>query len=470
MESPSPSPARHAAGVPLMSEINDLIEKERTLLELRLLDKKLEAEEWKAKYDSLKNKLTAEEEDGDLQAALAFNEDYDPQVLQTASMRDIVINRLQGNLADLNRLQFAPGLFANVCKVLFGVKTSYPDLRIIWLKGCGLAHADSTALAHLLRSAQTTAVDLSANDLHDASFVNIIEVLKNRKHTPQYLLFDGNPLGAHAATLFCTLLQHLSESTWGLAVSLPDQLPLPSEAADRAAARKANRPTNLPGDNAGYKDLVKHPNASAAFLSSLAAILTAHKEQAGVRTKAQQKGSAGGGRAANGLQALHCLAMTGCQLSKRSLQGLEACLPLLLPSLTDLDLSFAYAGQHLAQVLAAVLGKTDCMLIRLGLRGNLLGDGGACLLLGAMTNSCTLTHCDLSHNCLTSLTLTKLLSLIPSPACEVLNVLDLSCNDLAQGEGVADAVLQEVRHKVRAHGLGLLVKVDEHSARAPETQ
>jgi len=49
--------------IPLLDEVNDLLEKEKMLLGLKILEQKKEKEEWKAKYDQL---LTRVSETGDL--------------------------------------------------------------------------------------------------------------------------------------------------------------------------------------------------------------------------------------------------------------------------------------------------------------------------------------------------------------------------------------------------------------------
>jgi hypothetical protein len=44
--------------IPLLDEINDLLEKERTLLGLKVAEQQIEALEWKTKYEQLVNKLS----------------------------------------------------------------------------------------------------------------------------------------------------------------------------------------------------------------------------------------------------------------------------------------------------------------------------------------------------------------------------------------------------------------------------
>lgn len=169
----------------LIGEINDLIEKERTLLELQLLDKNLEAEEWKRKYESLRLKVS-EEETEEVKKILSLGDGgaseeaelQEPQ--QTATMKEIILNRLQGErVADLSNLKFASkASFASIIKALFGQKSAYPGLRVAWLRNCELSAVNAEAIAHLLRSAMLDAVDLSRNSLDDLSFIAIVEALK----------------------------------------------------------------------------------------------------------------------------------------------------------------------------------------------------------------------------------------------------------------------------------------------------
>jgi len=44
-------------GLPLLEEVNDLIEKERLLMTLKVLEQQKQAEEWKAKYELLVGKV-----------------------------------------------------------------------------------------------------------------------------------------------------------------------------------------------------------------------------------------------------------------------------------------------------------------------------------------------------------------------------------------------------------------------------
>ena len=44
-------------GLPLLEEVNDLIEKERLLMTLKVLEQQKQAEEWKTKYEMLVGKV-----------------------------------------------------------------------------------------------------------------------------------------------------------------------------------------------------------------------------------------------------------------------------------------------------------------------------------------------------------------------------------------------------------------------------
>lgn len=56
----SETPAVHKTNdIPILDEVNDLIEKERTLLALKLLEQQREAQQWKSKYDHLVEKVVS---------------------------------------------------------------------------------------------------------------------------------------------------------------------------------------------------------------------------------------------------------------------------------------------------------------------------------------------------------------------------------------------------------------------------
>eukprot|EP01031_Cornospumella_fuschlensis_P044223 gene44223-54073_t len=196
------SPERES--VPLISEINELIEKERLLLELRLIDKNLEAERWKAKYEQLKSRVLGDDVDledpAKVQAVIEVDA-FDPNVVQTANMRQVLVERISQNYVDLSGLQFSKPILSNLSKLLFGSRSSYPSLRIARLRDCQLTAEHAEGLAHLLRSPQTDALDLTGNFLDLDCMRLFAEVLRNRRETPQYLLLARNPaLGAGASS------------------------------------------------------------------------------------------------------------------------------------------------------------------------------------------------------------------------------------------------------------------------------
>ncbi len=173
------------------------------------------------------------------------------------------------------------------------------------------------------------------------------------------------------------------------------------------------------------------------------------------------------GRGPKGMKDLHVLSLSQHHLAKKTILALDTTLQLLEASLTDLDLSFAYMGYAGAQVLAEALGRLGCGLIRLGLKGNLLGDQGGALLITSLLHVCTththahanhsLTCLDLSSNCLGDQSASLLLSL-PMPG--VLHALDMRGNQVSCG------LQEQLARRAEAAGSLLHIQWDAFRARS----
>lgn len=173
--------------LPLLDEINELIEKERTVLNLKLIAQKAETDEWKAKYDMLADKLDAGIS-GDVQTAedAADIEEYGAEGHSSAGKQNIsqqdvlrvISERRHSWLIDFSHLSFDRILLAKVCKALFGPKTSFPEIHVAVFRDCSFTDDYSAVVAQLARSLPVWALDLSQNDLGETTLAQIISVLK----------------------------------------------------------------------------------------------------------------------------------------------------------------------------------------------------------------------------------------------------------------------------------------------------
>lgn len=178
--------------LPLLDEVNELIEKERMLLSLKLQAQKEEAVEWKSKYDKLVDSIGAKMSNPSIpiddrqdnvqyltQLELLAALESDP--VEHISLHDInglLKNRILNWVLDLTDHMIDKVLFGKLVKSVFGVNSSYSDIKIAIFNNCGLTDDFAAALLSMFRSAQLLAIDLSNNELSDSLFIQLITTLK----------------------------------------------------------------------------------------------------------------------------------------------------------------------------------------------------------------------------------------------------------------------------------------------------
>lgn len=178
--------------LPLLDEVNELIEKERLLLSLKLQAQKEEAVEWKSKYDKLVDSIGAKLSNPSIPIdGVQDNVQYLTQLESLAavesdpvehiSLHDInglLKNRILSWVLDLRDHKIDKLLFGKLVKSVFGVNSSYSDIKIAIFDNCGLTDDFAAALMSMFRSAQLLAIDLSNNELSDSLFIQLITTLK----------------------------------------------------------------------------------------------------------------------------------------------------------------------------------------------------------------------------------------------------------------------------------------------------
>jgi len=98
------------------------------------------------------------------------------------------------------------------------------------------------------------ALDLSFNDLGSGSLQQINSGLRTRRRTPQYLLLHGNPTLSSAALPVSSTLALLTDSTWGVSVSVPDLSHGQLSGGAAGAALKKKPPVSATGGSRDAKD------------------------------------------------------------------------------------------------------------------------------------------------------------------------------------------------------------------------
>lgn len=170
---------------PLMDELTELIEKERTLLNLKLIAQKGETETWKQKYDKLIEKVGTGAIDAEATAdqqleAAAEVESLDRGELLSSyqDMQRILIDRASSWILDLKDIRMSVSDFAKLFKEVFGSRSSYAEINTVNLSQCGLTDEFTMPLLAFIRSSRLQALDLSSNDLSETFFLQLLSTLK----------------------------------------------------------------------------------------------------------------------------------------------------------------------------------------------------------------------------------------------------------------------------------------------------
>jgi hypothetical protein len=173
--------------LPLMDEVNELIEKERTLLNLKLLAKNSEAAEWKTKYDLLLEKVgTVTVSDFTGQQPLEIAAEIEAEVgdggLPTfQDLQRRVHERTHPWILDLSDLKnLDKTMFAKLAKAVFGARSVYEVISTLRLSHCALTDEYTSTILAMVRSSRLQALDLSFNELGELFFVQMVAALKVR--------------------------------------------------------------------------------------------------------------------------------------------------------------------------------------------------------------------------------------------------------------------------------------------------
>lgn len=173
--------------VPLMDELTELIEKERTLLNLKLLAQKNETATWRQKYDKLIEKVGSGGTDAEssvdqqLEAAAAVESFVHGTLFSSyQDIQRILVERTSSWILDLKDVRMNVADFAKLCKEVFGARSMYVSINTVNLTRCSMTDEFTTALLSFIRSSRLQAIDLSSNELSETFFLQLLSTLKVR--------------------------------------------------------------------------------------------------------------------------------------------------------------------------------------------------------------------------------------------------------------------------------------------------
>jgi len=170
--------------LPLMDELNELIEKERTLLSLKLLAQQNETETWKSKYDSLIDKVgnvaTGTTDSGSrvLEAAAEIEDTAQTEPIKFEDVQRILLSRTSPWSLDLSGACLDKVLLGKVSKEVFGPRGSFEAINSVYLAQCNLTDEFILPVLSMIRSPRLQAIDLSRNEFSDVLFLQLLTTLQ----------------------------------------------------------------------------------------------------------------------------------------------------------------------------------------------------------------------------------------------------------------------------------------------------
>lgn len=447
--------------LPFVDEMNELITKEKHLLQLKILEQQREAEEWKAKYMSVVTKVgDSANKTGDYRAMEFIGDmdsaNVDALVVDSASgapmrkleatpegIRQLLMDLQYPWLLDLSQQSARLGggsvkldLLKAINNEVFSVRGAESNnVSIFSAQRCDIDDHMAVTLGSMLSKNTLEAVNLSYNQLGAQFFVQLINALKARRKTPQYIDISGNV--ELSGIDLSPLLKNFTDNTWGILVSLQDQ----GHGQVTDASGHDQHGGGAPAKKAGMSSTSSHksrkggakvseaiyssgqePKKALAFLSHMLSTMnpsgggTSEKSSAGKKNSvksaaakgksaaSKKAGSDASGGGATGIirtssiTILSVFGLTCNHLCVESVSTLGEILDIASPSLTDLDLSFSYVGVNGCKMLKQVLSGPGCQLVRLGLTGNNMTDTGAYEIGLGLRKNRTLTYLDVRSN------------------------------------------------------------------------
>lgn len=368
------SEAKGQHDVPLLDEVTSLLEKERTLMGLKVLEQQVEAQDWKRKYEALVGQVASAGGTSDAAHVFEMAADIAAKPLKIDNFRMKIMETIRADgmnwVVDLSNINVGTEGVVEVLKIFHGMRDSCRVTTIL-LRNSQLDAGCNEHMAAVISFPYFEGIDASWNSLTKPFYQSMIKALEVRRRPPQYLLLNNNP--GLAGLSFTKMLQVLSQETWGIMVSVKDATSSPAEQGKKS----------------------KTAMCAADFLKVLNTQLVGNN-------KKKTSSAAVVGKQKSGIQLLTVLGLVNSTLSRISLKLLEDTLELATATLTDLDLSFSFIGYRGMEAIKNAMSRPErSQIVRLGLKGNAFTNSMVPLLGSVVRHSTTLTFLDISHNQIT---------------------------------------------------------------------
>jgi hypothetical protein len=208
--------------IPLLDEVKDIIEKEKTLLNLKVLEQKVEAQEWRGKYEELLSKIADPSIVSSNIKVYEIVADVETKINNNLNDFVTVINK--SNVSDTNWCLDASqfNLSNNDIKQIINIKKLHnnKNISVLLLNNCQIDDTQSELCATLLYQSDIKAIDFSFNNLGQLFHSNMMKAIEKQSINLQYLLLHGNMKLSNY--VFDNILNYVSKTIWGLTVTLND--------------------------------------------------------------------------------------------------------------------------------------------------------------------------------------------------------------------------------------------------------
>lgn len=266
-----------ADDIPLMDEVKRVIEQEKTLISLQLLEQQRAAQEWKQKYDQLIETVVTDASSGAQGSLRAMEAAADSLSSSAAPVvvggiqstitqptnidRGVLIHHVDesGYILDVSGLNLDAKSLNEVNKLLnekahsdhgdqqSGSPKLRPlNVRTVVMRSCDINDRCIESMAFIVGNPKLKAIDLSHNNIGILLQAKMLESLKTRQHPPEYILLHANksmsqgiasPGSNNDKTAAAkrgnkqfwsmgNIVQCVSSSTWGITVTLEDFDPM----------------------------------------------------------------------------------------------------------------------------------------------------------------------------------------------------------------------------------------------------
>ena len=193
--------------VPLLDEVSELLSKERSLMQLKVIEQHVEAKEWKEKYetlvknigssDSLTHSLPGSGSGHGLQSRIAAYEvaaDIS-STPQSNSWRNDVEKQLyllpSSDMPWYLDVSNSSLTSNDVHRILMFPKTNnYMKTSVLNFHNCGLDDSCAKLLPHLLRFPNIAAIDFSCNDVAEMFQNALLAAVEVIYYVFDYVLYD----------------------------------------------------------------------------------------------------------------------------------------------------------------------------------------------------------------------------------------------------------------------------------------